>query len=173
MKPDDLEIYDLSEKFDRLGTCGSGGEEQNLETQIYQALIELMELAAKITEFMDKVSNKGTNMDRLVYVRMSALDRELEKLYARLPPSLQYTAENIKTAPFSFFLFHQQYYSATILLHRQFARYDDLVDSPDDEGINYRDSAHASSLSRATCISAAGRIAQVSSFLSDRKIYYY
>lgn len=165
MKPDDLEVYDLSEKFDRLGTCNSAGEERNQETQIYQALIELMELAAKITEFMDKVSNKGSSIDRLVYVRMSALDRELEKLYARLPPSLQYTAENVKTAPFSFFLFHQQYYSATILLHRQFARYDDLMDSPDEEGLGYRDSvaaaSHQSTLSRATCTSCAGRIAQI------------
>lgn len=162
LKPDDLEIYELSDQFGRLGTCQPAGEEKSIETQIYEALIELMELASKITEIMDKMSNKSGNPDRLACIRMSALDRELERFYARLPPSLQYTAENIQTAPFSFFLLYQQYYSTIILLHRQFARYDDIVDNGDEDGLRYRDTtSHLSALSRATCTNAAGRIAQI------------
>lgn len=165
LKPDDLEIYELSEQFDRLGTCQPTGKDANIETQVYQALIEVMDLAGKITEFMDKVSNRGANLDRLVYFRMSVLDRDLEKWYARLPPALQYNAENIKTAPFSFFLLHQQYYSTKILLHRQFARYDDIMDNKDEDGMKNGDSSgaadHLSAMSRATCTTCAGRIAQI------------
>lgn len=162
LKPDDLEIYGLSDQFGRLGTCQPAGEEMSIETQIYQALIELMELAGKITEVMYKISSKSYNTDRLAYIRMLELERELERFSARLPPSLQYTAENVRTAPFSFFLFHQQYYSAIILLHRQFARYDDIVDNGKEDGLRYRDAASdLSALSRATCTNAAGRIAQI------------
>lgn len=162
LKADDLEIYELSDQFGRLGTCQPVGEEKNIETQIYEALIELMELAGKITEIMDKMSNKSGNPDRLACIRMSALDRELERFYARLPPPLQYTEENFQNVPFSFFLLHQQYYSTIILLHRQFARYDDIVDNKDQDGLGYRDTAsHLSALSRATCTNAAGRIAQI------------
>lgn len=162
LKPDDLEIYELSDQFGRLGTCQPASEEKSIETQIYEALIELMELASKITEILYKISNKSCNQDRLACIRMLTLDRELESFYARLPLSLQYTAENVRTAPFSFFLFHQQYYSAIILLHRQFARYDDIVDKGDEDGLRYCDTAsHLSALSRATCTNAAGRIAQI------------
>lgn len=166
LKPDDLEIYELSEQFDRLGTCQPTGKEANLETQIYQSLIEVMDLGGKITEFMDKVSNRGANLDQLVYYRMSVLDRDLERWYVRLPPALQYTADNVKTAPFSFFLLHQQYYSTKILLHRQFARYDDIMGNNEDEdGMKDGESSgatdHLSALSRATCITCAGRIAQI------------
>ncbi|KAJ5697829.1 hypothetical protein N7488_011513 [Penicillium malachiteum] len=161
----DLEIYDLSEKFDRLGTGQIECAERNSGTQIYQALIEGMELAGKITEIMDKVSSRSTNLDRMLYLQMSTLDRELENLYKRLPPSLQYTAENVLTASFSFFLLHQQYYSATILLHRQFARYDDIVDSGEKEPRKPSDpiidASHLSTFSRETCTKCAGRIAQI------------
>ncbi|KAJ5713991.1 uncharacterized protein N7483_011172 [Penicillium malachiteum] len=137
----------------------------NIETQVYQALIEVMELAGKITEIMDKVSSRSTNIDRMLYLQMSALDRELENLYKRLPLSLQYTAENIQTAPFSFFLLHQQYYSATILLHRQFARYDDIVNSGEKEPRKpsepILDASHLSTFSRETCTKCAERIAQI------------
>ncbi|KAJ6023956.1 hypothetical protein N7540_004753 [Penicillium herquei] len=165
LKPEDLEIYDLSERFDRLGTGQIESAKMNLETQIYQALIEVMELAGKITEIMDKVSSRSTNIDRTLYLQMSTLDRELENLYKRLPLSLQYTAENVQTAPFSFFLLHQQYYSATILLHRQFARYDDIVDSAEKEPRKPSDpiidASHLSTFSRETCTKCAGRIAQI------------
>lgn len=162
LKPDDLEIYELSDQFDRLGTCHPAGEEKGIETQIYEALIELMELAGKITEIVVKISDKSGNPDRLACIQMSALDRELDRFYAQLPPSLQYTAKNVRTAPFSFFLLHQQYYSTIILLHRQFARYDGIIDSGDEDSLRYRDTAtHLSALSRATCTNAAGRIAQI------------
>ncbi|KAL4738819.1 fungal-specific transcription factor domain-containing protein [Aspergillus similis] len=163
LKPDDLEIYELSRQFDRLGTS-TPGSEKSLELQIYQALFELMEMAGKITGITHHGSSRETDRDRLMYLRMAALDSELERWYARLPEPLKYTAENAATAPPSFFLLHQQFYSTMIMLHRPFAGYDDILDSQGEPRV--RDTAspgvkHLSALSHATCTTCAGRIAQI------------
>ncbi|KAL3477265.1 fungal-specific transcription factor domain-containing protein [Aspergillus californicus] len=167
LKPDDLEIYELSQQFDRLGTSPPGSE-QSLELQIYQALFELMELAGKIPGIVTThytLFSRNTQHDRAVYLRMAALDSELEKWYIRLPESLKYTAENAKTAPPPFFLLHQQYYSTMIMLHRPFAGYDDILNST----AEHKDSTstpppavkHLFALSQTTCTNCAGRIAQI------------
>ena len=159
MKSSDLEIYNLSKQFERLGTCRPVGPEKSLETQIYEALIDLMELAGKITENMDPLKqNTGSVIDRNQYLRMAALDREFSTWYARLPEQLRWTPANIATAPFSFFLLHQQYHSSLILLHRPFALYDDQGgqgyegNAPDD---------HFSALSRTVCTKHAIRVARI------------
>lgn len=159
MKSGDLEIYSLSKQFERLGTCRPVGPEKNLETQIYEALIDLMELAGKITENMDPLKqNTESVVDRNQYLRMAALDREFSTWYARLPEELRWTPANIATAPFSFFLLHQQYHSSLILLHRPFALYDDQSaqgyegSAPDD---------HFSALSRTVCTKHAIRVARI------------
>ncbi|KAL4812512.1 fungal-specific transcription factor domain-containing protein [Aspergillus spinulosporus] len=163
LKPDDLEIYELSRQFDRLGTSPPGSE-KSLELQIYQALFELMEMAGKITSITHHSSSREADQDRLMYMRMAALDSELERWHSRLPETLRYTAENAATAPPSFFLLHQQFYSTMIMLHRPFAGYDDILDSQGQRRI--RDAAssgvkHLSALSQATCTTCAGRIAQI------------
>jgi hypothetical protein len=159
MKSSDLEIYSLSKQFERLGTCKPVGPEKSLETQIYEALIDLMELAGKITENMDPLKqNTAPIVDRNQYLRMAALDREFSTWYARLPEQLRWTSANIATAPFSFFLLHQQYHSSLILLHRPFALYDDQSNQgyegngPDD---------HFSALSRTVCTKHAIRVARI------------
>lgn len=159
MKNADLEIYSLSKQFERLGTCKPVGPEKSLETQIYEALIDLMELAGKITENMDPLKqNSEPIVDRNQYLRMAALDREFSTWYARLPEQLRWTPANIATAPFSFFLLHQQYHSSLILLHRPFALYDDQSNTgyegngPDD---------HFSALSRTVCTKHAIRVARI------------
>ena len=57
MKSSDLEIYSLSKQFERLGTCKPVGLEKSMETQIYEALIDLMELAGKITGMLLEMDN--------------------------------------------------------------------------------------------------------------------
>ncbi|KAF2737727.1 hypothetical protein EJ04DRAFT_550446 [Polyplosphaeria fusca] len=159
MKSSDLEIYSLSKQFERLGTCRPAGLEKSLETQIYEALLDLMELAGKITENMDPRSqHHESTIDRNQYLRMAALDREFSNWYARLPETLRWTPANIATAPFSFFLLHQQYHSSLILLHRPFAMYEDQPpqgyegNGPDD---------HFSALSRTVCTKHAIRVARI------------
>ncbi|KAL4868297.1 fungal-specific transcription factor domain-containing protein, partial [Aspergillus spectabilis] len=158
LKPDDLEIYELSQQFDKLGTSPPTSEDKTLELQIYQALFELMEMAGKCTS----ISSRSADHERVMYLRMAALDSELEKWYARLPKALQYTTQNAASAPPSFFLLHQQYYSTMIMLHRPFAGYDDILDSRGDS--NRKQSGqvkHLSALSQGTCTTCAGRIAQI------------
>lgn len=159
MKSADLEIYSLSKQFERLGTCMPAGPEKSMETQIYEALLDLMELAGKITENMDPRSQQpDAAVDRNQYLRMAALDREFSNWYARLPEQLRWTPANIATAPFSFFLLHQQYHSSLILLHRPFAMYEDQSmngydsNGPDD---------HFSALSRTVCTKHAIRVARI------------
>ncbi|KAF2265491.1 hypothetical protein CC78DRAFT_493402 [Lojkania enalia] len=159
MKSSDLEIYSLTKQFERLGTCRPAGPEKSMETQVYEALLDLMELAGKITENMDpRTQNHGTTIDRDQYLRMAALDREFSNWYARLPECLRWTPANIATAPFSFFLLHQQYHSSLILLHRPFAMYEDH-ENQSFEGNGPDD--HFSALSRTVCTKHAIRVARI------------
>ncbi|KAH7377335.1 fungal-specific transcription factor domain-containing protein [Pyrenochaeta sp. MPI-SDFR-AT-0127] len=164
MKSSDLEIYHLTKQFERLGTCRPAGPEKSMETMIYEALLDLMELAGKITENMDPHRSQNAPfdshvaVDRNQYLRMAALDREFSSWYARLPEQLRWTPSNIATAPFSFFLLHQQYHASLILLHRPFALYEDQAGNesggagPDD---------HFSALSRTVCTKHAIRVARI------------
>ncbi|KAF1955049.1 hypothetical protein CC80DRAFT_475133 [Byssothecium circinans] len=158
MKSADLEIYNLSKQFERLGTCRPAGPSKSLETQIYEALLDLMELAGKLTENMDPRSQSPDSViDRDQYLRMAALDREFSTWYARLPEQLKWTSANIVAAPFSFFLLHQQYHSSLILLHRPFALYEDQSIQSDGSGPDDRFSA----LSRTVCTKHAIRVARI------------
>ena len=172
LKPEDLEVYRLAQQFERLGSLEPAGPSKSVEKQIYEALLDLMELAGKITEIMDKASKPNAQLDHHVYITMAALNRELETWYRRLPHSLQWTADNIEGAPFSYFLLHQQYHAAMILLHRQFAQYDDVAGGSADQGSDAGDFSQASyfaTLSRLTCTKSAGRIAQI--FWQHRQRY--
>ncbi|PVH95805.1 hypothetical protein DM02DRAFT_689316 [Periconia macrospinosa] len=161
MKSTDLEIYHLAKQFERLGTCRPAGPEKSLETKIYEALLDLMELAGKITDSMDPRSQSPDSVvDRDKYLRMAALDREFSTWYARLPEALKWTPANIATAPFSFFLLHQQYHSSLILLHRPFALYEDQS-SQDQEGGGNGAGDHFSALSRTVCTKHAIRVAKI------------
>lgn len=85
--------------------------------------MELMEIAGNITEMdVSGFERSQATIDR-AYQRMSALDRQLNSWYSRLPEPLKWKPENIATAPSSLFLLHQQYHSNLILLHRPFALY--------------------------------------------------
>ncbi|KAK5726177.1 hypothetical protein LTR17_012992 [Elasticomyces elasticus] len=163
MKSADLEIYSLSNQFERLGTCKPAGPERSLNTRIYEALIDLMEIAGKIVENAEHRKQGETlqNPDQSAYFRMAAIDRELHNWAARLPHDLRYTEENRAFAPYSFYLLHQQYHAVLILLHRPFARYDDSS-SPDaeDPSISALDS-HFSKASRAICTKSAVTMARI------------
>ncbi|KAK5169772.1 uncharacterized protein LTR77_005750 [Saxophila tyrrhenica] len=160
MKSADLEIYSLSDHFERLGTCMPATSERSLNTRIYEALIDLMEIAGKIVENTEhrKMYNEQTP-DQSAYFRMAALDREIHNWAARLPADLRYTEENRATAPFSFYLLHQQYHAVLILLHRPFARYDD-PNNQESEEVSALDS-HFSRASRGICTKSAVAIARI------------
>ena len=157
LKSADLAIYNLSAKFERLGAFEE--TKKPLETQVYEALIDLMELAGKITDMRDAKST--TDTDHSAYLRMSALDRELGAWYSKLPRALQWIPENINTAPFSFFLLHQQYHCTMILLHRPFALYDDATSPAESDSDGSELDTHFSALSRTLCTRHAVRVARI------------
>ncbi|GME22539.1 nitrogen assimilation transcription factor nit-4 [Neofusicoccum parvum] len=130
IKSSDLEVYTLAKRFERLGTCLPNGPGLPLETQIYEALIDLMEIAGRAAESREATTTAGGSFDRNAYRLLVALDRELNNWYARLPEALRWEPSNIQTAPRSFFVLHQQYHSVHIQIRRPFARYEDSV-SPD------------------------------------------
>ncbi|RVX71598.1 hypothetical protein B0A52_03782 [Exophiala mesophila] len=165
IKTSDLETYNLSQQLERLGKCLPAGPEKSLETQIYESLIDLMEIAGKITEIMDQAArlDDRVNPNHHVFVRMANLNRELEIWYTRLPKNLQWTPQNVQSAPFSFFLLHQQYHVAMILLHRPFARYDEIQPVADGNMEDYepQPNMHMSSMSRSICTQHAVRVARI------------
>ena len=160
IKSADLEIYSLADQFERLGTCKPAGPKKSLNTRIYEALIDLMEIAGKIVENTElRKHDMGQMPDQSAYSKMASLDRDLHHWLKRLPADLRYTEENRSSAPFSFYLLHQQYHAVLILLHRPFARYDDPND-PETEEVSALDS-HFSRASRGICTKSAVAVARI------------
>jgi hypothetical protein len=103
IKASDLTISRLTDQRVLLRTCLPSGPEKSFETQIYVALLELMEHAYQITEHMGK--GKAPKLeDPGAYFSMSALDQKLRAWYRRLPSQMKWTPANTETAPLSFFL---------------------------------------------------------------------
>lgn len=139
IKNQDIGMDLLSKRFSQLSSMFGGGgppDKKTIIAEIYEQLMELMELAGRIVETRDNNrlngSNQGGNQgtpfnssegEDNAYLHVINLDRQLQNWYRRLPDHLQWKPANIKTAPFSYFLLHQQYHVSMILLHRPWARY--------------------------------------------------
>lgn len=82
MKSSDLEIYSLSKQFERLGTCKPAGPQKSLETRIYEALLDLMEIAGQITENTEHRSHheSAAHPDQSSYFRMAALGKSWTRI---------------------------------------------------------------------------------------------
>lgn len=126
-----------------------------------------MELAGKIAEIRDSEVQASQDVDKAnsAYLYVMNLDRQLQTWYRRLPDNLVWKPENIQTAPFSFFLLHQQYHCSLILLHRPWARYEDPTppnseDGNDEDGYMNVDDNH-SFMSRSICTRQAIRVARI------------
>ncbi|KAF9869378.1 fungal specific transcription factor [Colletotrichum karsti] len=136
IKNQDIGLDLLSRRFSQLTSLMGGpgaANRKNITAEIYDQLIELMELAGRIVESRE-VRNKqrGEGSDNIfnpnegednAYLHAINLDRQLQNWYRRLPDHLQWKPSAIKSAPFSYFLLHQQYHVSMILLHRPWARY--------------------------------------------------
>ncbi|KAK0725203.1 fungal-specific transcription factor domain-containing protein [Lasiosphaeris hirsuta] len=89
---------------------------------IHQKMMELMELSSRISESQ----NTMTKMDEKIgngYLQAISLDRQMQIWYRRLPEHLAWKPANVKSAPMSFFVLHQQFHVSMILLHRPWADY--------------------------------------------------
>jgi hypothetical protein len=160
-------MYRLSKQFACLSACKPAGIQKSLETQIYEELLDLMELAGKIAEIRDSGAQSTQDIDKAnsAYLYVMNLDRQLQTWYRRLPENLTWNPENIQTAPFSFFLLHQQYHCSLILLHRPWAKYEDPTPANSDDGQDddpYMSiSDNHSFMSRSICTRQAIRVARI------------
>ncbi|KAM0418712.1 hypothetical protein ACHAPT_012411 [Fusarium lateritium] len=118
--------------------CGVGRDNTGwMYSEIYEQLIELMELAGRIVEIRDLTgSGRGPSQYNALsageaeenrYLQVVNLDRQLQNWYRRLPERLAWKPSNLKTAPYSFFLLHQQYHVTMILLHQPWAKYGSIT----------------------------------------------
>jgi hypothetical protein len=160
-------MYRLAKQFACLSACKPAGVQKSLETHIYEELLDLMELAGKIAEIRDSGAQATQDIEKAnsAYLYVMNLDRQLQTWYRRLPEHLTWKPENIQTAPFSFFLLHQQYHCSLILLHRPWAKYEDPTppsseDGHDDENYTTADDNH-SFMSRSICTRQAIRVARI------------
>lgn len=167
MKSRDLEVYSLTNQFERLGSCMPAGNAQSLDGRIYEALFALMEIAGNIVEQAEywQHNNQAHIPEQSAYFKMAALDSELHNWVSRLSPDLRYTEENKQNAPLSFYMLHQQYHATLILLHRPFARYDDAtnpdqVEEEEEEDSNALD-RQLSQASRSICTKSAVAMARI------------
>ncbi|KAI0121201.1 fungal-specific transcription factor domain-containing protein [Xylariales sp. AK1849] len=143
IKNQDIGMDLLSRKFTSMLSSTSAGSQsartkRSLGQEVYDQLVELMELAGRIVEIRDH--NKASSRTREngmfaaaaaednAYLHVIDLDRQLQNWYRRLPDHLTWKPANIKTAPSSFFLLHQQYHVSMILLHRPWAKYQPMTD---------------------------------------------
>ena len=160
-------MYRLSKQFASLSASKPAGIEKSLETQIYEELLDLMELAGKIAEIKDTEAQSSQDVDKAnsAYLYVMNLDRQLQTWYRRLPENLVWKPANIQTAPFSFFLLHQQYHCSLILLHRPWAKYEDPTppssDDGNDEDININADDNHSFMSRSICTRQAIRVSRI------------
>lgn len=100
----------------------------SIDDLVHDSLVELMDLAAKIADSQNISHNMAailakTEADCNAYLQAVTLDQQLQAWYRRLPDQLSWIPANIKSAPFSFFMLHQQYHTCMILLYRPWAKY--------------------------------------------------
>jgi hypothetical protein len=150
LKVSDIESSYLYNGTSSEDTNDSAGSEKSLATLLREAHFALMELAGKTAGILAANSTTDPNQ----YLQMATLDKDLNKWYTQLPQQLCWTSENIVTAPYPFFMLHQQYHSTLILLHRSFANQEDY-------GNGNVENSHLAKLSRIACTRNAVKVAQI------------
>lgn len=160
IKSQDIGMDLLQSAFSQLnsGLPKASSTGKDITAEIYEQLIELMDLAGRIVETRDHhvAKNSVDTPDRAnifavseaednAYLHVVNLDRQLQNWYRRLPDHLAWKPANVKTAPYSYFLLHQQYHVSMILLHRPWAKYGAITGDGASTGSHPSpDSAHLS-----------------------------
>ncbi|KAF2462823.1 uncharacterized protein BDR25DRAFT_386050, partial [Lindgomyces ingoldianus] len=155
LKASDMAPACLNKDFDRLieSQTRTYAYEKTIETRVYEALLQLMDLLEPLCETRDLRKNlKPAD----AYLKIATLDRRLNNWYADLPDRLRWIPDNIRTAPASFFVLHTQYHTALILLHRTFP-----TQPPQTQTARHSGSTHFSTLSRTVCVSNAEQVAEI------------
>lgn len=92
----DLSVERLTNLTDRSTPARCSSHTENMETYIFETLVDLMALCGKIIE--------AIALPKKVSYAIAALDQELNTWQSRLPSWLAWKTENIQSAPPSYFL---------------------------------------------------------------------
>ncbi|KIW36736.1 uncharacterized protein PV06_11032 [Exophiala oligosperma] len=84
---------------------------------INEHLSELMDIVGSIA---DSNARRTRDVDSSTYATMAFLEGQLSRWHADLPACLLWNPTNVRVASRSFFIMHQQYHSALVLLYRPF-----------------------------------------------------
>ena len=103
LKASDIAPACLNKDFDRLieSQTRTYAYEKTIETKVYEALLQLMDLLEPLCETRDLRKNLKPSD---AYLKIATLDRKLNNWYADLPERLRWTPENLARAPASFYL---------------------------------------------------------------------
>ena len=103
LKASDMAPACLNKDFDRLieSQTRTYAYEKTIETRIYEALLQLMDLLEPLCETRDLRKNLKPSD---AYLKIATLDRRLNNWYTDLPDRLRWTPENMASAPPSFHL---------------------------------------------------------------------
>ncbi|KAI0107758.1 fungal-specific transcription factor domain-containing protein [Nemania sp. FL0031] len=91
------------------------GISKSTDEEIHEQFVELMDLACRIVESRDDTLSRGIEKSTS---ELLTLDQQLREWYGRLPSHLAWGPDNIRAAPYGYFLLHKQYHAIVILLHR-------------------------------------------------------
>lgn len=103
LKSSDIAPACLHKDFDRLieSQTRTYAYEKTIETKVYEALLQLMDLLEPLCETRDlRKYLKPSD----AYLKIATLDQKLNNWYADLPERLRWTEDNVRTAPTSFYL---------------------------------------------------------------------
>jgi hypothetical protein len=101
IKSSDIDVDQLTHQFDQINTGRGGDDTKAVESLTYDALLNLMEIAGKITGDNDMLHTPSYQQSCL---KVAALNRELQDWHSKLPSRLHWTPTNIATAKSPFFL---------------------------------------------------------------------
>ncbi|OCK77440.1 hypothetical protein K432DRAFT_358583 [Lepidopterella palustris CBS 459.81] len=166
LKNSDLsrQVYpDRSQQFQVDYSQATINSEKSVETECFDALLDLLELSANIVELLYSKPSPLQHSEHLFV--LAGLDAGLKTWYSQLPESLAWTEKNAETAPLPYFHLHSQYHASSVLLHRPFALYEQ---SKSETGNSDMFMNSLSTVSRAVCIEHTLKTVQVLSVQFQR-----
>jgi hypothetical protein len=156
-RPTSIKLSDISviNQAQPMKDCTPLGADKKLETDIYEALIYLMSIAAKVT---DAAHRQYRISDPTSYLFVAGIGQELRDWQDALPEILKWQPNNLGNAPASYFTLHQQYHTLFILIYRPFT-YDEFHEGQNN--LQERKYGVVLELTRETSFTHANHIARI------------
>lgn len=96
-----------------LGLSRAATPPSTMDEQVFNSLLDLMDLVTTITENPRAATESADDLD-CAYLAMAGLHRRLKTWYTTLPDMLKWTPTRIQNAPLGYFLLQWVDYSAQV-----------------------------------------------------------